>query len=738
MTLTAELISEFVKSTKDTKKQKDINVYGTAVEYGGKIYVKIDGSDLLTPVETTTVIKDGERVIVKVKDHKATVTGNLTSPSVSEGEIKDINNEILKVRSEFKTSLEEFETSIVGTFVPTEDLNQVKQDLQQASDEALQLATESLQQDISTAKQDVESSISTLSQDYSGFKQTVAATYATNTDLEDTAKTIKTTVSELQQDYDGFKTTVAETYTTQDDFGQLKTSVSEVSQTADKINFIVASGDSSSSMTLTNDFYNVVSENIELSADRINLEGLTTVNENFKILTDGTCEASDLVVTNNISTNTLIAESINVPWISKSLTRNVIVHINPSHVYSNSDYTLEDEDTFQSISDLLEICPRNLNGYKLEIYLDADITENVSLTGLNNGRIDINLKGYSLKGYIYGNQRTCRYYVYGDDSENTGGSIMGKIIPGAVGYLYNDRRYAICCKYGYLTVFDVEIYAGTATDYDNNCITVALGGNGYLSNVKAVNTPNSLLRCQGSSHCYVSSSSGITKLTTFQAISGSIIQLNDTTQAGRSGSTTYIYELNNGKIYADGVTWDTAAVSDSGSANTNTETTTTVTKSISSDYGDSYRTTVYNNWKKDNTVRQGQYGYGMNKGCWFFGNDIYEILQSSSNTIVSMTITIKRQSGGVSAAHNHYLRAHTYKTRPSGEPTLLSSDKFSQTFSLATGQSINISLTSSQISALKTNKAKGFGLYTTSTSTGLYSVCSGSCTVKIKYKTTES
>lgn len=691
--LTAELVSEFVQNTKDTKKQKDNNVYGTAVEYGGTIFVKIDGSDLLTPVETTSVIKNGERVIVRIKDHKATVTGNITSPSCGEGQIKDLDNKILNLQNNFQTSLEEFSSSIAGTYITTESLEAVKNELKAESDAILEQAKNDLMNTYSTEIGDLQSSQTSLEQTFNSFKTTVATTYATTT------------------------------------------KVSEVEQKADKISFIVASGDSASSMVLTDDFYNVVSDNITLSADRIKLEGLTTVNENFKILTDGTCESSDLVVTNNISTNTLTAEIINVPWIAQSFTRDVIVHINPSHEYSSEDYTLEDEDTFQSISDLLEICPRNLNGYKLEIYLDADITENVSLIGLNNGRIDINLKGHAFKGYILGAQRSCRYYIYGNDSENTGGTTRGKIIPGAVGYLYNDRRYAICCKYGYLTVFDVDLYSGTATDYDNNCITLTLGANGYLSNVKAVNSPNSLLRCQASSHCYVSGSSGTTTVTPFQAISGSIIQLNDAKQTGRVNATNYIYEADNGKVFADGVTWDTASSTDSSTTNTNTETTTTITKTIKSDYGDSYRTTKYYNWKKDNTVRQGQYGYGMNKGLWFFGNDIYDILHSPSNTIISMSITIKRQTGGSSAANTHYLRAHTYKSRPSGEPTLLSSDKFSKTFSLSPGNSITISLNSSEINALKTNSVKGFGLYTTNTSTGLYSVCSGSCSVKIKYKT---
>lgn len=68
--LTAELLSEFVKETtktEDKRFKKDQNVYGTTVEYDGKIYVKIDGSDILTPVNTTVSMKGGERVIVTIK-----------------------------------------------------------------------------------------------------------------------------------------------------------------------------------------------------------------------------------------------------------------------------------------------------------------------------------------------------------------------------------------------------------------------------------------------------------------------------------------------------------------------------------------------------------------------------------------------------------------------------------------------------------------------------------------------
>jgi hypothetical protein len=89
MSLSNELISQFVKITNDEKKpQTESTVYGT-VKYDGKYYVQLDGSDLLTPVSTTTDVKDGERVTVTIKDHTATITGNLTTPSASSSDVKD-------------------------------------------------------------------------------------------------------------------------------------------------------------------------------------------------------------------------------------------------------------------------------------------------------------------------------------------------------------------------------------------------------------------------------------------------------------------------------------------------------------------------------------------------------------------------------------------------------------------------------------------------------------------------
>ena len=95
MNLSNELISQFVKATKDDKQTTtETTVNGTVVQYGGKTYVKLDGSDLLTPVRTTADVKEDERVTVSIKDHTATITGNMTSPAARTDDVKEVASHI--------------------------------------------------------------------------------------------------------------------------------------------------------------------------------------------------------------------------------------------------------------------------------------------------------------------------------------------------------------------------------------------------------------------------------------------------------------------------------------------------------------------------------------------------------------------------------------------------------------------------------------------------------------------
>lgn len=95
MALSNDLISEFVKATMDKNEPaKESTAYGKIVVKDGKEYVQLDGSDLLTPISTTTVVKDEDRVMVTIKNHTAIVTGDLTNPSASNKDVTDIGNKI--------------------------------------------------------------------------------------------------------------------------------------------------------------------------------------------------------------------------------------------------------------------------------------------------------------------------------------------------------------------------------------------------------------------------------------------------------------------------------------------------------------------------------------------------------------------------------------------------------------------------------------------------------------------
>lgn len=120
MSLSSDLISEFVKVTKDDEKPKsETIVYGTTVVYEGSTYVKLDGSELLTPVSTTSATKNGERVTVMIKDHTATITGNMSSPSARSGDVEDIAKELNIEKGKIKELIAD-DANIKGRLTATE------------------------------------------------------------------------------------------------------------------------------------------------------------------------------------------------------------------------------------------------------------------------------------------------------------------------------------------------------------------------------------------------------------------------------------------------------------------------------------------------------------------------------------------------------------------------------------------------------------------------------------------
>lgn len=109
MILPSNLVTEFVKATKDKQTQpKESVLYGTVQSDTG--YVQLDGSTVSTPIENRAVIaKAGDRVTVTIKDHKAIVTGNIASPAAREEDtlkivdLEAINAKIVNLEAEDAT-----------------------------------------------------------------------------------------------------------------------------------------------------------------------------------------------------------------------------------------------------------------------------------------------------------------------------------------------------------------------------------------------------------------------------------------------------------------------------------------------------------------------------------------------------------------------------------------------------------------------------------------------------------
>ncbi|MCC3868517.1 hypothetical protein [Terrisporobacter mayombei] len=442
----------------------------------------------------------------------------------------------------------------------------------------------------------------------------------------------------------------------------------------------------------------------------------------FGQIVGATIDCIGLSVSGDLTANTLSVKSIDNSRYQEVFDGDYIINIKSGATDSE---IFEDGATFSSFESAEAIIPSNLNGYELTFNMQSNITENVVLDSYNSGVINVNFNGYTLKGYFFGSRNSIRMNVYGNKSGSTGGTVRGKVMPN-IGRYYSSYRYAMTFDSCSFFVYDMDVYKGNSTDYKDCGIVAITGSKGYIADVKFVNKPYYGLRCHGTAHVYSSSSSGTTEHYSFASVSGSLIMLNNTTQAGRSGQTTHLFKANNGQIFADGVTFDGADAGGTNDNNTTTEVTKTVT--VKANYGDTYRKTVYNSWKQDGSVRQGNYGYGQCVGAWFFGTTLQNYLKKNVTKVV---ISINRNSGGTNASVTHTLKTHNYSSRPSGSPTY---NGFSRNFSVAVGGTATITLTSAEIASLKSDNAKGFGIIPPSQTSAYYSVCSGSISVKVTYK----
>ena len=504
--------------------------------------------------------------------------------------------------------------------------------------------------------------------------------------------------------------------------------------TTDKIetNAVTADKIEANAVTADKIAANAITSN-KLSADAITGKTITGGIINGTEINGSTINSDSFVgdvlaIDGTISAKSLQVQDIDSAKYPATLDGNVDLYVNSSS--GNDDNEVDDGARFKTLQGAIDAIPKFLNNKSVYITMETDSTEDVSMRGIVGGAIRIYMNGKTLYGTLRSYVCAASITVYGGTKDSTEGA-TGVIHPN-VGLSFGSRAVSVGFEASqYAAIYKVKVFApdnipSGVTNTDKVCVASQSGtGSVYCKNVQIVNAAVGF-RSNNVGAMHVNSSSGVASKYGFQATTGGIITIANNAQAGGKKSSTN--KSAGGQVLYDsnGPTFATGNQSTDGGTAPVVSTTKTIT--IKSSYGDTYRSSVYNNWKKDGTVRQGDYGYGDCNGCWFFGSAFAEV---KGATIKKVTIRIDRQSGGSSSAVDLVIKSHGYSSRPSGKPSYRTT---AGTLSVAPGKSGLLLITNSTIlSEISSGKVKGFGIQSTYNSSN-YAVCSGSVTVKIEYQ----
>lgn len=563
-----------------------------------------------------------------------------------------------------------------------------------------------------------------------------------------TMEQVYTKTTSLEQSLDGFKQTVSNTYATNDDLGTIRNDVSRVEQTANKIGWFI-SGSSLSSMALTQDALNIITEQVKVTGDMIvdgaidgkTITGATIIGSTFRnqgntfsVDSEGNIvgaqiKGSEVVgdsfsVEGELTADTITANKINNAQYPSTLDDDIQIEIDPSS--GSDDVELTEGAVYKTMGGVIDALPKFLNGKRINIWMRGDITENADFQNYTSGQIRLYLDGHTLYGYIRNYMSSAKLWVYGGWPGTEEGQIgvvhpdTGCAVAGRTGSIISQESSS-------LNTYSVKVYGSDNKHSDGQSNIVGYIGDAFASMyIKNTTLVNCEIGYRGSACARIhdASSAGVCSEYGFQTTSGAFITIANAAHCG--GLTANTAQTLPGQIiqHAKATFAGGNQTTDPDKAPT---TSTTKVITIKSNSGDTYRSSVYNNWKQDNTARQGDYGYGDCNGCWFFGTQFNRF---KGKSISKIELTIKRISGGSYSGVSVAVKTHNYTSRPSGKPSYGSS---CGSVSIAVGSSAKLTITNSTIlNAISNGTVKGFGIQSTYNSSN-YAVCSGSVSMKVTY-----
>lgn len=276
MDLSRNLIKEFANVTteKDEKTQLDNYVRGTARVQGEQKYVQIDGSEQLTPILETVDVQEGDRVLVSIKNHTATILGNFTFPPSARKEdealdkaenAEDTASEASQKAQESYSKAQEASSAASDAKTHADEAKKAADEAQQSADDAkasseeaklsagtaldksqeaydkAQNAQDSVSEanneisrintEVNGVKDDISSALTDLgelAQETETIKNTMEVNYAKKTELSDVEASLK---SEIVRSVGELQATISETYAAKSDVvsleGKLQTQITQ-------------------------------------------------------------------------------------------------------------------------------------------------------------------------------------------------------------------------------------------------------------------------------------------------------------------------------------------------------------------------------------------------------------------------------------------------------------------------------------------------------------------------------
>ena len=240
MDLDRSLLKEFAKVVNDVgdKPEPKQYVHGTITTGEGNAkYVMLDGSDMLTPISEVVNAEAGDRVLVSVSNHQATVIGNITFPpsarkehqaiESANGALNQSNQAMEKAKdaqtkassaitdssvasalaNEAKTESAKAQEAANTAIQNADEAKQLAQASSNKSDETQQLANQ-VKDSVAAANKDIDklktevktandniASANTKLEEQAGEIDTIKETYSTKVETENTKADLTTEIS---------------------------------------------------------------------------------------------------------------------------------------------------------------------------------------------------------------------------------------------------------------------------------------------------------------------------------------------------------------------------------------------------------------------------------------------------------------------------------------------------------------------------------------------------------------